>query len=146
MKDAAQGLSSPSRPHSRLRAASTWGVVIATAAWTAFFLLYLVIGALWPAIVPEGWFLQMVREHPGGTVGVAISAISAFSVVAVLDVLANDPIEIKVLGFELKGAAGPVVLWVLCFLALVAGGRALWDVGGLSDGRPPAASSTAPSR
>jgi len=76
----------------------------------------------------------------------AISAISAFSVVAVLDVLARDPIEMKVLGFELKGAAGPVVLWVVCFLALVAGGKVLWDVKGLNEIPPPAANSSTTSK
>jgi len=121
----------PARASAVLKITATWGVVFATAAWTAFFLGYLVAGALWPSAVPEGWFLQLVREHPGGTIGVAVSAISAFSVVAVLDVLARDPIEIKFIGFELKGAAGPVVLWVICFLALVAGGKTLWDVTGL---------------
>ena len=49
-----------------------------------------------------------------------------------LDVLSRDPIEIRFLGFELKGAAGPVVLWTVCFLALVAGGELLWDNPGLA--------------
>ena len=69
----------------------------------------------------------MVREHPAGTLGVAMGAISAFSVVAVLDVFARDPIEIKFFQFELKGAAGPVVLWIVCFLAFVAGTELLWE-------------------
>ena len=116
----------------RLKELATWGVVIGTALWTTFFFGFLVAGALFPQAVPESWFLRMVQEHPGGTIGIAISAISAFSVVAVLDVLSRDPIEIKFLGFELKGAAGPVVLWTVCFLALVAGGELLWDNSGLT--------------
>ena len=111
----------------KLKALATWGVVVGTALWTTFFFGFLVASALFPSAVAESWFLQMIREHPGGTLGIAISAISAFSVVVVLDVLARDAIEIKFFGFELKGAAGPVVLWVICFLALVAGGEVLWD-------------------
>ncbi len=127
----------------KLKTLATWGVVIGTALWTTFFFGFLVASALFPDAVAESWFLQMVQEHPGGTLGIAISAISAFSVVAVLDVLARDPIEIKFLGFELKGAAGPVVLWVVCFLALVAGGEVLWDnLGVKPPPAPTAASST----
>lgn len=117
---------------SSVRAAATWGVILGTALWSLFFFGYVIVGALWPAAIPDSWFLRLVTEHPGGTLGVAISAVSAFSVVAVLDVLARDPLEIKFLGFELKGAAGPVLLWVVCFLAMIAGGSALWDKKGLT--------------
>jgi len=115
-----------------LRSTATWGVIIGTALWTMFFFGYIIIGALFPKWIPDSWFLRLVTEHPGGTIGVAIAAVSAFSVVAVLDVLSRDPLEIKFFGFELKGAAGPVLLWVICFLAMVAGGNALWDKKGLS--------------
>ena len=38
----------------------------------------------------------------------------------------EEPIRIKGLGFEIQGAAGPVVLWVLCFLAICGGIKLLW--------------------
>ncbi len=117
--------------HARLKSLATWGVVIGTAVWSAFFFGFLVVSALLPEAVPQSWFLAMLRQHPSGTLGIGLSAISAFSVVAVLDVLSRDPIEIKFLGFELKGAAGPVVLWVLCFIAMVAGAEVLWDNAGV---------------
>lgn len=115
-----------------MKSLATWGVVLGTAIWTTFFFGFLVVNAVMPSAVADSWFLDMVRQHPGATLGIAMSAISAFSVVAVLDVLSRDPIEIKVLGFELRGAAGPVVLWVLCFLAMVAGCEILWDNGGVA--------------
>ena len=34
--------------------------------------------------------------------------------------------EFKALGFKFKGASGPVVLWVLCFLAETLAIRTLW--------------------
>jgi hypothetical protein len=114
-----------------LKKLATWGVVVGTALWTTFFFGFLVVSATYPEHVAESWFLRMLQEHPSGTLGIAISAISAFSVVAVLDVLSRDPIEIKVVGFELKGAAGPVVLWVVCFLALVVGTEVLWGNKGI---------------
>jgi hypothetical protein len=135
----------PAAPgRSRLKLAATWGVVVGTAVWTGFFFGFLVVSAVYPEAVPESWLVTMVREHPSPTLGIAMSAISAFCVVAVLDVFARDPIEIRFLGFELRGAAGPVVLWALCFLAFVAALEVLWDNGGLGDAR--AATVSAPAR
>src|SRR5713101_814324 len=118
--------------HDRLKNWATWGVVIGTAAWVTFGFSLIVVSALIPTAVPESWLLQMIRGHPGGTMGVSVCTISAFSVVAVLDVLSRDPIEIRFFQFELKGAAGPMVLWVLCFLTMVAGFQILWDLKGIA--------------
>ena len=129
-----------------VRAVATWGVIGCTALWTGFFFSFVIVGALHPTAIPDSWFLELVKQHPGGTLGVAISAVSAFSVVAVLDILSRDPIKFKVLGIELEGAAGPVVLWVLCFLSIVVGGGYLWNKPGLAlNSLPPIASSPAPS-
>jgi len=105
------------------------GVVLGTAVWATFFFAFLVIGAIFPQLIPDSWFLKMVQAHPSGTLGIAMGAITSFSVVALLDVFARDPIEIRLWKFELKGAAGPVVLWVICFLAFVTGVEILWDNG-----------------
>jgi len=126
-----EGESAPAH-RNRLKRFATWGVVIGTAVWTTFFFGFLVVSALFPNVIPDSWFLQMIREHPAGTLGVAMGAISAFSVVAVLNVFARDPIEIRFFQFELRGAAGPVVLWVVCFLAFVLGAEVLWENKGVT--------------
>ena len=126
--------SEPAPPFAPLRKLATWGVVVGTAAWTTFFFGFLIVSALMPGVVPDSWFLEMVRGHPSATLGIAISAVSAFCIVAVLNVLSRDPIVIRFIGFELQGAAGPVVLWVVCFLAMVAGTELLWDNPGVSGG------------
>jgi hypothetical protein len=41
--------------------------------------------------------------------------------VLLLDWRSSDPIEVKALEFDFKGPAAPIVLSVLCFLAIVAG-------------------------
>ena len=114
-----------------VRTFATWGVIACTGLWTAFFFSFVIIGALFPAAIPDSWFLTLIKQHPSGTLGTATSAVSAFSVVAVLDILSRDPIKFKVLGIELEGAAGPVVLWVVCFLSIIVGGGYLWDKPGL---------------
>ncbi len=110
---------------------ATWGVVIGTAIWTTFFFGFLVISALSPEIIPDSWFLDMIKTYPAGTIGVAISAVSSFSVVAVLDMFSRDPIAIRFFQFELKGAAGPVLLWAICFIAFVSGANLLWKNEGI---------------
>jgi hypothetical protein len=121
-----------SRSHDRLKNWATWGVVIGTAGWIIFGFGLMIVSALVPNAVPESWLFRLIREHPGGTMITSVCAISAFSVVAVLDVLSRDPIEIRFFQFQLKGAAGPVVLWVVCFMAMVVGFHTLWDLKGVS--------------
>lgn len=45
-------------PKDKLRRYATWGVVAGTAVWTTFFFGFLVIGALFPKIIPESWFCK----------------------------------------------------------------------------------------
>jgi len=127
MAESPDQTSAPDARYQRMKRYATLGVIIGTGVWTTFFFGFLVLSMLAPHVVPESWFLDMIRQHPAGTLGLAMGAISAFSVVAVLDVFARDPIEIKFFQFELKGAAGPVVLWVICFLAFIAATDVLWE-------------------
>jgi hypothetical protein len=47
-----------------------------------------------------------------------MAATTSFSIVSLFKVT-NGPIEFEALGFKFHGASGPVVLWLLCFLAVV---------------------------
>jgi hypothetical protein len=58
-------------------------------------------------------------------VGVPMSAASAFCVVWLLEATSGR-IEFEVIGFKFRGAAGPVVLWVMCFLSFVLSTFLLW--------------------
>lgn len=100
--------------------------VVGILGWAGFFFGLLVYQSLYGEIVPDNWFLQMVQQHPAATFGIGICAISAFFVVAVLELTAGA-IQFDVLGFKFQGAAGQVVLWVLCFLSMVFAMWLLWD-------------------
>jgi hypothetical protein len=39
---------------------------------------------------------------------------------------ARGPIEFEAFGFKLRGASGPIVLWVFCFLSIAAAFQLLW--------------------
>lgn len=110
----------------RLRQCITWATVIGTALWAGYFFVFLVYQSLFGHAGTENWLMQMVRTQPAATIGIGVSAITAFCLVALLEI-SRGPIEFKVLAFHFKGAAGPVVLWVLCFLAMVFAVWLLWD-------------------
>ncbi|SDI55186.1 hypothetical protein SAMN04487926_11916 [Paraburkholderia steynii] len=100
--------------------------VVGIMAWTGFFFAILVYQSLWGAEEPKNWFLQMVQHHPAATIGIGISAISAFFIVAVLQIT-TGAVQFDILSFKFSGAAGQVVLWVLCFLAMVFALWLLWN-------------------
>ena len=112
----------------RFRMWITRTAVVGTAAWAGYFFTFLVYQSLFGKASPDNWFLRMVQQHPAATIGIGISAISAFCLVAVLEI-ARGSIEFEILGFKFRGASGPVILWVFCFLAMVFGLWLLWDKG-----------------
>jgi hypothetical protein len=68
---------------------------------------------------------ETLRKHLLAVVGLPISVAVAFCLVIILEATSGK-VEFKALGFEFKGASGPIVLWVLSFLALVVALRVLW--------------------
>ena len=107
------------------------GAILATGLWSFFFFGFLIVSTIWPETIKESWFLELVRKRPGGTVGIAIAALSAFTIVWVLDIFSTEPIKIELWVLKFEGAAGPVILWILCFLAIVYGADVLWDKEGV---------------
>ncbi len=91
--------------------------------WTAllFFIFMMIVVSAYFAnalldIIPDmGW-----NDYPGA-VAIAYVTFSA-SVSLMLVLLLNytiGPIEFSGLGFTFKGGSGPVVLWMMCFLAIM---------------------------
>jgi hypothetical protein len=85
------------------------------------FFLYLVY-CIW---TEKAWTLTILQEHFAGIVSVPLACIGALCVVLVLR-STEGPMEFEGLGFKFKGAAGPVVLWAMCFIVIVLGIRVLW--------------------
>ena len=85
-------------------------VIVATAWWIAVFVIY-----VWPR--PSTDLSRLVTNHFRAIVGVPGEAIAAFVVVWTLSVTAGQ-IEFEAWGLKFKGAAGPVIFWVLVFLAI----------------------------
>ena len=72
-----------------------------------------------------GRFDYLFDEHPAAMLGLPLIAIGALSLVLILR-STSGPIEIDVLGLKFKGAAGPIIMWVLTFLAMALAVKLLW--------------------
>jgi hypothetical protein len=70
-------------------------------------------------------FRKVVTDHFRGIMGPPVCAMTATAVVAILHATSGT-IKFEALGTKCEGASGPIVLWVLTFLALTAAGVALW--------------------
>lgn len=91
--------------------------------FVAFFIAY--FGYLLYQILTGGWILTEIQQNFAATVVMAFAALVALFVVLLLQYSAGQ-IEFEVPGFRFRGASGPVVLWVLAFLAVTAAIKLLW--------------------
>jgi hypothetical protein len=92
---------------------------------TAFFVFILVGTAIFYVIAVISPILELPYSYnisPGTEKFVSVSFAVAIALLVVLSLsYVAGPIEFEALGFKFRGASGPVVLWVMCFLALVIG-------------------------
>jgi hypothetical protein len=63
--------------------------------------------------------------HFAATIMLPSAALAALCIVIILEGTAG-PIQIEGLGFKFKGAAGPIVFWIFCFLAITYAVHLLW--------------------
>jgi hypothetical protein len=79
--------------------------------------------ALWKS---EPWIVNTFQQHFAAIVGLPGMALLAFVIVVMLE-WRFDKIEMELVGFlKFQGAAGPIVLWVLCFIAMALSVKLLW--------------------
>jgi hypothetical protein len=103
----------------RLRRATFWFAVAAVLASVAIFAVTILIIIVriqpWP----------LVEAHFPAMIGLPGAAVVAFVLVVFLR-QTEGPIEFEGLGFKIKGAAGQVIMWVICFLAITGAIKLLW--------------------
>ena len=73
----------------------------------------------------SGDLVVIAGEHAQAVIGIPWAGGAAFIVVLVLRT-SFGPINFKILGTEFKGASGPIVMWVFCFLVEVSAIKVLW--------------------
>jgi len=100
--------------------ASYWFAVIAVCAGAIIFLFTLAV----IATQFTAW-QQVLKEHFGAIIGLPGAAAVAFAIVVFLR-QTEGPVEFEGLGFKFKGAAGQVIMWIACFLAMAAAIKWTW--------------------
>lgn len=76
-------------------------------------------------VLNQTWVYDMVQGQPAATIMLSFAALIALFVVLLLQ-FSTGPIRFEVPGFAFEGAAGPIVLWVMCFLAVMTAIKLLW--------------------
>jgi len=103
------------RAKSLVRRVTQWIIIIGATIFTAVWLGFLIFRD----------YGDIIRQHFAATVGLPLAAIASLVIVFVLE-YSTGPIEFEGLGFKFKGASGPIILWVFCFLAIAVAIRLLW--------------------
>lgn len=70
-------------------------------------------------------YLKVIFEHFGATIGLPLAALTSLGLVLLLRFSAG-PIEFEGFGFKFKGASGPLIFWILSFLAFTTAIKLLW--------------------
>ena len=110
-----------------MRRGVTWIGVGGTAVLAAFFFGFMAWQTLWGAAEPSNWVIKITRDHYAAVVGTPMSAVTAFCIVSLLKVT-SGPIEFEAFGLKFHGASGPIILWIISFLSVIAAFHLLWPV------------------
>jgi hypothetical protein len=117
MADAGNSRTSPqNRLKVRLRTVAGAGIAIFAAVY--FFRV------AWLAI-HEAFWKDLALKHFPAMVGLPAAALAATFLILTFEAVSGE-VEFKALGVEFKGASGPIVLWVVCFLSIAVAIRLLW--------------------
>lgn len=73
----------------------------------------------------SGQFDEILRQHFLATVGLPLSAMASASLVSIFEIQ-SGPIEFAGFGLKFSGSAGQIIMWVICFLAIVSALKILW--------------------
>jgi hypothetical protein len=107
----------------KLKVAVNWLVLVFGALYFCFHVGFVV----WHALHNQDWLLEQVKSHYAALIGLPFVAFAGVCLVLFLESRYDDPIEFKALGFEFKGASGPIILWAICFLVLSICMKLLWN-------------------
>lgn len=103
-----------------IRRVAQWLILVGGAVLAGAFVLG---GAISMLQDPE--IFRIALEHFAATIGLPCAGLAALCIVVALE-NTSGPIEFEGLGFKFKGASGPIVLWVFCFMAIAGAIKILW--------------------
>ncbi len=74
-----------------------------------------------------GWILVLFRTQYAFFVGLPFACMLAYFLVGTMENTRGN-IEFEFVGLKFKGASGPIIMWVIVFLALVVSMRVIWGL------------------
>ena len=111
----------------RLRKFASWAAVLGSMAMVSYFAVFMMLQTLRPGDPEKSWILNQFRQNFAATLAIPLSALAAFCIVTLLRVT-TGPIEVEAERIKFSGAAGPIIFWILCFIAIVFGVKMLWGI------------------
>ena len=106
----------------RLKRYVNWALFTGAAVYSTFHAGFVI----WNTIRGTDRLINEVYDHFAAIVGLPFAGFAALALVLLLESRSDQPIEFKAVGFEFKGASGPIVLWALCFLAITGCMKLVW--------------------
>jgi hypothetical protein len=110
-----------------LRKVASWGAVLGAIGLGSFLALFLAIQTFNPTDPHTSWIITQFKQRFAATIGIPLSALAAFCVVTLLRAT-TGPIEIESRFIKFRGASGPIIFWILCFIVIVIGVKLLWGL------------------
>jgi hypothetical protein len=115
-------LATESSPPSLVRQVVTWLCVVSGPALAAITFPPIVRAAL----QQQQWLHTIFQQHYVVIFGLPSAALLSFMLVVVFEAR-FDNIEMEVVNIiKFRGASGPIILWVLCFLSIASAIKLLW--------------------
>ena len=96
--------------------------IIATVLIIGFYIYWIITFLPYSFDAEAGKILQ---QHYHAIIGLPAAAAISFIIVVFLR-QTDGPIQFEGLGFKLNGAAGQVIMWVVCFLAIAGSIKLIW--------------------
>jgi hypothetical protein len=73
----------------------------------------------------EELWIPIAKAHFAAIVGLPMAALASLCIVLILRI-SSGPVEFEAWGLKFKGAAAPIVFWILCFLVIAVCIKMLW--------------------
>ena len=96
--------------------------------WLLLLMLLVIAGVYAYLIFGSGinaQFMDLYKKNFLVIIGLPLASMASLFLVLILE-YSKGPIEFEGLGFKFKGASGPLIMWVICFLAIVGAFKLLW--------------------
>ena len=127
LAEAARAGAAPQADPNVGRVHQTQRLIAWTLAVSAILFLLTITSIMFAMTLTREILAKVAVDHFAGLFGPPMCVLVALVAVIVLRVT-HGPMEFEAMGFKFKGASGPVVLYILTYLASVAGMVALWNV------------------